>query len=195
MRASSASSSTSTRAGNFVPDLATSWEQVDDKTWKFNLVTNATFHNGEPFTSADVKYSFERILDPGDGQRLCRPLCADRVGRRDRSGGCRLPSQVAVRAVPQQPRDQRPDRQQEGDRERRSGPQSGRHRPVQVRRMGAGRPHHARRRTRPTSRSGLPHLDCRDVPLPARRPEPHRRARRPVSSTGRTPSRCRRFRR
>jgi peptide/nickel transport system substrate-binding protein len=51
-------------AGNFVPDLATSWEQVDDKTWKFNLVTNATFHNGEPFTSADVKYSFERILDP-----------------------------------------------------------------------------------------------------------------------------------
>src|SRR3954467_7324974 len=29
-------------AGNFVPDLATSWEQVDDKTWKFNLVSNAT---------------------------------------------------------------------------------------------------------------------------------------------------------
>ncbi|MEQ1901710.1 MAG: ABC transporter substrate-binding protein [Devosia sp.] len=51
-------------AGNFVPDLASSWEQVDDKTWKFNLVTNATFHNGEKFTAADVKYSFERILDP-----------------------------------------------------------------------------------------------------------------------------------
>jgi peptide/nickel transport system substrate-binding protein len=51
-------------AGNFVPDLATSWEQVDAKTWKFNLVTNAAFHNGEPFTSADVKYSFERILNP-----------------------------------------------------------------------------------------------------------------------------------
>ena len=51
-------------AGNFVPDLATSWKQVDAKTWKFKLVTNATFHNGEPFTSADVKYSFERILNP-----------------------------------------------------------------------------------------------------------------------------------
>jgi len=51
-------------AGNFVPDLATSWEQVDAKTWKFNLVTNATFHNGEHFTSADVKYTFDRILDP-----------------------------------------------------------------------------------------------------------------------------------
>ena len=51
-------------AGAFVPDLATSWTQTDPTTWTFNLVTNATFHNGEPFTSADVKYSFERILMP-----------------------------------------------------------------------------------------------------------------------------------
>lgn len=51
-------------SGRFVPDLATSWEQVDAKTWKFTLVNNATFHNGEKFTSADVKYTFERILDP-----------------------------------------------------------------------------------------------------------------------------------
>lgn len=51
-------------AGNFVADLATSWEQTDATTWTFKLVENATFHNGEAFTSADVKYSFERILDP-----------------------------------------------------------------------------------------------------------------------------------
>jgi peptide/nickel transport system substrate-binding protein len=51
-------------AGKFVPDLAASWEQIDAKTWKFSLVTNATFHNGEKFTAADVKYTFERILDP-----------------------------------------------------------------------------------------------------------------------------------
>ncbi len=51
-------------SGKFVPDLATSWEQLDPKTWKFNLVTNATFHNGEKLTSADVKYTFERILNP-----------------------------------------------------------------------------------------------------------------------------------
>ena len=51
-------------SGKFVPDLAASWEQVDAKTWKFNLVANATFHNGEKFTSADVKYTFDRILDP-----------------------------------------------------------------------------------------------------------------------------------
>ena len=51
-------------AGKLVPDLATEWSQTDATTWTFKLVTNATFHNGEKFTSADVKYSFERILDP-----------------------------------------------------------------------------------------------------------------------------------
>ena len=50
--------------GNFVPDLAASWAQTDPTTWTFKLVTNATFHNGEKFTSADVKYSFDRILNP-----------------------------------------------------------------------------------------------------------------------------------
>ncbi|MDQ0390929.1 ABC transporter substrate-binding protein [Labrys monachus] len=51
-------------SGKFVPDLATKWTQTDATTWTFNLVTNATFHNGEKFTSADVKYTFERILNP-----------------------------------------------------------------------------------------------------------------------------------
>lgn len=51
-------------AGNFVPDLATAWTQNDATTWTFTLVDNASFHNGEKFTSADVKYTFERILDP-----------------------------------------------------------------------------------------------------------------------------------
>ena len=30
----------------------------------FDLVPNATFHNGEPFTPDDVVYTFQRILDP-----------------------------------------------------------------------------------------------------------------------------------
>lgn len=50
--------------GNFVGDLAVSWTQDDATTWTFKLVDNATFQNGEAFTSADVKYSFKRILDP-----------------------------------------------------------------------------------------------------------------------------------
>jgi peptide/nickel transport system substrate-binding protein len=44
--------------------LATKWTQNDPKTWTFDLVDNATFHNGEKFSSADVKYTFKRILDP-----------------------------------------------------------------------------------------------------------------------------------
>jgi peptide/nickel transport system substrate-binding protein len=51
-------------AGNFIPDLAISWSLNDPTTWTFKLVDNVTFHNGEKFSSADVKYTFERILDP-----------------------------------------------------------------------------------------------------------------------------------
>ena len=50
--------------GNFVADLATDWTQTDETTWSFTLRDGVTFHNGEAFTSEDVKYSFERILDP-----------------------------------------------------------------------------------------------------------------------------------
>ena len=51
-------------SGKFVPDLATKWTQTNPTTWTFTLVTNATFHNGEKFSSTDVKYTFERILNP-----------------------------------------------------------------------------------------------------------------------------------
>jgi len=44
--------------------LATKWTQNDATTWTFDLVDGVTFHNGEKFTSADVKYTFERILNP-----------------------------------------------------------------------------------------------------------------------------------
>ena len=42
----------------FVGDLAESWEIVDGKTAKFTL-KDATFSNGDPVTSEDVKYSIE----------------------------------------------------------------------------------------------------------------------------------------
>lgn len=44
-----------------VPGLATEWEMVDDTTWRFKLREGVTFHNGDPFTAADVKFSFERV--------------------------------------------------------------------------------------------------------------------------------------
>ncbi len=52
------------RDGTFSPNLARAWRQVDDTTWEFDLVDNAWFHNGEPFTANDVRYTFERLADP-----------------------------------------------------------------------------------------------------------------------------------
>ncbi|WP_438348143.1 ABC transporter substrate-binding protein [Paenibacillus sp. FA6] len=44
-----------------VPVLATSWEQVDETTWRFHLREGVTFHNGDPFTADDVKFTIERV--------------------------------------------------------------------------------------------------------------------------------------
>ncbi|MGB3389778.1 MAG: ABC transporter substrate-binding protein [Pseudaminobacter sp.] len=45
------------------PDLATTWETPDDgKTWTFHLAQGVHWHDGAPFSSADVKYSFEEVL-------------------------------------------------------------------------------------------------------------------------------------
>jgi peptide/nickel transport system substrate-binding protein len=44
--------------------LARSWKQVNPKLWVFDLRSGVRFHNGEPFTAADVKYTFGRILNP-----------------------------------------------------------------------------------------------------------------------------------
>ncbi|MEZ4713376.1 MAG: ABC transporter substrate-binding protein [Caldilineaceae bacterium] len=47
------------------PALATAWQANDDATeWTFTLREGVTFHDGEPLTSADVAYTFARILDP-----------------------------------------------------------------------------------------------------------------------------------
>ena len=45
------------------PGLAVSWQALDETTWEFNLRDDVTFHNGDRFTSADVKFTIERILD------------------------------------------------------------------------------------------------------------------------------------
>ncbi len=52
---------------NVIPELALSWEQPDDITYIFHLAENVTFHSGRKMTAEDVKYSFERILDPATG--------------------------------------------------------------------------------------------------------------------------------
>jgi peptide/nickel transport system substrate-binding protein len=46
---------------NFKPNLASSWTQEDPSTWKFSLVDNAYFQNGEPVTATDVAYTINRM--------------------------------------------------------------------------------------------------------------------------------------
>lgn len=51
-------------AGNLVPKLATSHEvSPDGKVYTFKLRPNVTFHNGEPFTAEDVRFSWTRSND------------------------------------------------------------------------------------------------------------------------------------
>ena len=48
--------------GTYSRNLAESWENLDPKTWKFNLRKGVKFHNGQEVTAKDVKYSFERTM-------------------------------------------------------------------------------------------------------------------------------------
>ena len=51
--------------GRYVPALAKSWEVAKDgMSIKFTLNERAKFHNGEPVTAKDVKFSFERAMRP-----------------------------------------------------------------------------------------------------------------------------------
>jgi len=44
-------------------DLAESWEQPDRLTYVFHLRRGVTFHDGRPLSSADVKYTFDSIVN------------------------------------------------------------------------------------------------------------------------------------
>ncbi len=50
--------------GDLVPDLATSWRQVNGTTWIFTLRHGVRFSNGDPFNATVVKGSFARLLSP-----------------------------------------------------------------------------------------------------------------------------------
>ncbi len=47
-----------------IPNLAISWKTIDDTTWEVKLRQGVKFHDGTPFTSKDVKATFDRVLDP-----------------------------------------------------------------------------------------------------------------------------------
>ena len=50
--------------GHLGPSLASSWRRVAPTVWEFSLRKNVKFWNGDPLTSADVKFTVEKIKDP-----------------------------------------------------------------------------------------------------------------------------------
>ena len=48
---------------DFKPELAREWEIQGDRIHVFRLHKGVTFHNGDPLTSADVKWNLERVKD------------------------------------------------------------------------------------------------------------------------------------
>jgi peptide/nickel transport system substrate-binding protein len=50
--------------GKLYPGLATEWKLQGQTAWSFKLRQGVKFHNGDPFTSADAKFSIERTYDP-----------------------------------------------------------------------------------------------------------------------------------
>lgn len=46
---------------NIKPQLAESWKALDANTWEFKLRKNVKWHDGKPFTAADVLATFKRI--------------------------------------------------------------------------------------------------------------------------------------
>jgi ABC-type transport system substrate-binding protein len=58
-------------AGNLLPDLAASWDVSEDGlTYTFHLQQNVLWHDGVPFTSGDVLWTFQKIAAEGSSGML-----------------------------------------------------------------------------------------------------------------------------
>jgi len=60
--------------GKLVAGLATEWKIQGQQAWAFKLRQGVKWHNGDPFSSADVKYSIERTYDPAAKTRVSTVL-------------------------------------------------------------------------------------------------------------------------
>jgi peptide/nickel transport system substrate-binding protein len=57
--------------GNIVPSIATSWKISDDGlTYTFQLRQDVKWHDGQTLTAEDVKFTYEKILDPQIASRF-----------------------------------------------------------------------------------------------------------------------------
>ena len=118
------------------PLLAELWTFSPDlKTLTFKLKPDVKFQDGEPFSSKDVKFSFERFGAKDFDQQGQGVLRLDRVDRNPRPADGRAPFQGAELSGAVSPRQRdrgHPRREERGER----GDEPGRHRPLQALRHG-----------------------------------------------------------
>ncbi|UCF98866.1 MAG: ABC transporter substrate-binding protein [Spirochaetaceae bacterium] len=57
--------------GEFIPELATSWEVSQDKLHiTFKLRQGVKFHDGTPFNAAAAKFNLDRLMDPAQATQV-----------------------------------------------------------------------------------------------------------------------------
>jgi peptide/nickel transport system substrate-binding protein len=69
--------------GALEPMLATSWEPVDEHTWRFHLRQSVTFHDGSPFDAESAAFLVNWVWDP-----------ANRFGIREANAGQPITAEV-----------------------------------------------------------------------------------------------------
>ena len=52
------------KSGKLAPMLATSWERVDDVTWRFKLREGVNFHDGSPFNAEAAAFAVNWVWSP-----------------------------------------------------------------------------------------------------------------------------------
>lgn len=71
------------KTGALEPMLATSWERVDDETWRFSLRQGVKFHDGSPFNAEAAAFLVNWVWDP-----------ANRFGIREANAGQPITAEV-----------------------------------------------------------------------------------------------------
>ncbi len=87
-----------------VPYLAETWFlHPDGRTWEFSLKRDAVFHDGSRITGHDVKFSFERLLNPALGSPYAQLFTVIEGAEEYRTGsarevrGIQIPDDYTVR--------------------------------------------------------------------------------------------------
>jgi len=61
-----------------IPNLATKWDvSPDNKTYTFTLKQGVKWHDGQPFTADDVKFSYDSYMNPDTGTQRAGTLNQD----------------------------------------------------------------------------------------------------------------------